>query len=208
MKMKFKSTTLAPRISVYKRFIGIEQSMSLQTLYKTVADNLYWAFNNETKEFYNIEQELVPDGVTTISVDGTKILTYMGTYYSYVYDSATQTYSWSSTTTPPQLLTDNNTISVKSNNIGKYQINKYYFVGTIDCMQKGSLEETTTQYLKGNIMPLVSGNIKFFNDYIKVSTDDLIVWHGRLYSVERVEQDHKHQPKDYTVYFATLNSIL
>ena len=206
MKMKFKSTTLAPRISVYKRFIGIEQSMSLQTIYKTVADNLYWAFNNETKEFYNIEQELVPDGVTTISVDGTKILTYMGTYYSYVYDSATQTYSWSSTTTPPQLLT--NVISAKSNNIGKYQINKYYFVGTIDCMQKGSLEETTTQYLKGNIMPLVSGNIKFFNDYIKVSPDDLIVWHGRLYSVERVEQDHKHQPKDYTVYFATLNSIL
>lgn len=206
MKMKFKSTTLAPRISVYKRFIGIEQSMSLQTLYKTVADNLYWAFNNETKEFYNIEQELVPDGATTISVTGTSILAYMGTYYSYVYDSATQTYSWSSTTTPPQLLTD--VISAKSNNIGKYQINKYYFVGTIDCMQKGSLEETTTQYLKGNIMPLVSGNIKFFNDYIKVSPDDLIVWHGRLYSVERVEQDHKHQPKDYTVYFATLNSIL
>lgn len=206
MKMKFKSTTLAPRISVYKRFIGIEQSMSLQTLYKTVADNLYWAFNNETKEFYNIEQDLVPDGVTTISVTGTSILTYMGTYYSYVYDGVSQTYSWSSTTTPPQLLT--NVISAKSNNIGKYQINKYYFVGTIDCMQKGSLEETTTQYLKGNIMPLVSGNIKFFNDYIKVSPDDLIVWHGRLYSVERVEQDHKHQPKDYTVYFATLNSIL
>ena len=206
MKMKFKSTNLSPRLSVYKRFIGIEQSSSLQSLYKTTGDNLYWAFNNDTKEFENIATELVPTGATITNVTGTTILVYMGTYYSYVYDSVSQTYSWSSTTTAPQLLSD--VLSVKSNNIGKYQINKYYYVGTIDVMQKGSVNESTTQYLKGNIMPLSSANIKWFNDYIRVTPDDLVVWHNRLYSVESVEIENKLQPKGYHIYFATINSIL
>lgn len=94
------------------------------------------------------------------------------------------------------------------NNIAKYQTNKYYFVGSFDYMQKGGIESTTSQYIKGNIVPLQSLNIKHFNDDIKLSTDDLVVIDGHLYSVENPETDHKHQPKDYSIYFATLNSIL
>lgn len=206
MKMKFKSTTLSPRISVYKRFIGIEQSMSLKVVYMTSADDLYWTFNNDTKAFEELEEERVAENATIITVGGSTILAYMGTYYTYEYDGETEEYGWVSTTTPPQTLDD--VLKVKYANIGKYQLNKYYFVGTIDNMQKGSLSETTTQHLKGNIMPLTSTNIKFFNDYVKVAPDDLLVWHGRLYSVESVEVDHKHQPKDYSIYFATINSIL
>jgi len=206
MKMKFKSTTLSPRISVYKRFIGIEQSMSLKVVYMTSADGLYWTFNNDTKAFEELEEERVADNATIITVSGSTILAYMGTYYTYEYDSETEEYGWVSTTTSPETLND--VLKVKYANIGKYQLNKYYFVGTIDNMQKGSLSETTTQPLKGNIMPLKSTNIKFFNDYVKVAPDDLLVWHGRLYSVESVEIDHKHQPKDYSIYFATINSIL
>lgn len=94
------------------------------------------------------------------------------------------------------------------NNIAKYQTNKYYYVGSFDFMQKGGIESTTSQYIKGNIIPLQSLNIKHFNDDIKLSTDDLVVVDGHLYSVENPETDHKHQPKDYAVHFATLNSIL
>ena len=99
-------------------------------------------------------------------------------------------------------------LSAKFDNIAKYQTNKYYYVGTIDVMQKGSVNESTTQYLKGNIMPLRSANIKWFNDYIRVTPDDLVVWNNHLYSVESVEIENKLQPKGYHIYFATINSIL
>ena len=75
-------------------------------------------------------------------------------------------------------------------------------------MIKGSIEGTTTQYLKGNIIPLTSLNIKFFNDDIKLSPDDLVVIGKRLYSVENPETVAKRQPKAFNVHFATLNSIL
>ena len=94
------------------------------------------------------------------------------------------------------------------NNVGKYQTNKYYFVGSIDYMIKGSIEGTTTQYIKGNIIPLTSLNIRYFNDYIKLSPDDLIVIDKHLFSVENVEDVIKRQPKKFAIHFATLNSIL
>lgn len=198
MRMKFKSTTLSPRISVYKRFIGIEQSLTLKTVYLTSSDELYWTFDSTTLEFSEIAEDLIPDSSNIITINSSNVLAYQGTYFRYV-DNA-----WTKTTDTTGLTL----LSAEYNNIGKYQTNKYYFVGTIDCMQKGSLEESTTQYLKGNIMPLKSTNIKFFNDYVKVSPDDLLVWNKRLYSVERVEVDNKYQPKDYHIYFATINSIL
>ena len=94
------------------------------------------------------------------------------------------------------------------NNMSKYQTNKYYYVGSFDFMIKGSIEGTTTQYIKGNITPLTAMNIKHYNDDIKLSVDDLVVVEGRLYSVENPETVYKQQPKRYNIYFATLNSVL
>jgi hypothetical protein len=94
------------------------------------------------------------------------------------------------------------------NNVSKYQINKYYYVGSFDFVIKGSIEGTTTQYIKGNIIPLTAMNIKHYNDDIKLSVDDLVVVEGRLYSVENPETVYKQQPKKYSIYFATLNSVL
>jgi hypothetical protein len=51
-------------------------------------------------------------------------------------------------------------------------------------------------------------NIKHYNDDIKLSVDDLVVVEGRLYSVENPETVYKQQPKKYSIYFATLNSVL
>lgn len=100
-----------------------------------------------------------------------------------------------------------NILSAKFNNIAKYQTNKYYYVGSFDYMIKGSIEGTTAQYIKGNIIPLKSLNIKYSDD-IELSPDDLVVIENRLYSVENPETVLKQQPKPYKIYFATLNNIL
>lgn len=94
------------------------------------------------------------------------------------------------------------------NNIGKYQTNKYYYSGSFDYIIKGSIEGTTTQYIKGNIVPLTSLNIKFYDDDITLTTDDLVVIDGHLYSVENPETVYKQQPRPFKIHFATLNNIL
>lgn len=94
------------------------------------------------------------------------------------------------------------------NNVAKYQTNKYYFSGSFDYVIKGSIEGTTAQYIKGNIIPLTSLNIMHYDDSIDLSTDDLVVIDGHLYSIENPETTIKQQPKPFKIHFATLNSIL
>lgn len=111
---------------------------------------------------------------------------------------------------PEQLLitSDIELLSGTFNNIAKYQTNKYYFFGSFDYVIKGSIEGTTAQYIKGNIIPLTALNIKHYDDSIDLSTDDLVVIDGHLYSVENPETTIKQQPKPFKIHFATLNSIL
>lgn len=99
-------------------------------------------------------------------------------------------------------------LSAKFSNIGKYQTNKYYFAGSFDYMVKGQIEGSTTQFLKGNITPLTSLNIKHYNDSIELQPDDLVVIGKHLYSVENPETTYKQQPKPYAIHYVTLNSIL
>ena len=94
------------------------------------------------------------------------------------------------------------------NNVAKYQTNKYYYVNSFDFMIKGSIEGTTAQYIKGNIIPLTALNIKFFDDDIDLAPDDLVVIENKLFSVENPETVIKQQPKPFKIYFATLNNIL
>lgn len=75
-------------------------------------------------------------------------------------------------------------------------------------MIKGSIEGTNAQFIPGNIIPLSSFNIKYFNDDIQLNQDDLVVIDKHLYSVENPETDIKYNPKPYKIHFATLNSIL
>ena len=101
-----------------------------------------------------------------------------------------------------------NNLQLEFGDIGKYQTNNYYYVGSFDYMVTGNIEQSNTQYLKGNIMPLTSLNIKHYNDSIDIRQDDLVVVNHHLYSVESPSKTHLHFPKDYYVYYATLNSIL
>lgn len=202
--MKFKSTTLNPKALLYKRFIALEQSFSTNTLYKTT-DNLFWAFNSESLTFLSVDVNLVPTGSNIVLISNTTYLQFKDTYFWYNID-ATNGNEWKSTTT-----LENNGITLLSasfNNIAKYQLNKYYYVGSFDYMIKGSIEGTTTQYIKGNIIPLTSLNIKYFNDDLKLNPDDLVVVDKHLFSVENVEDVIKRQPKKFAIHFATLNSIL
>ena len=108
----------------------------------------------------------------------------------------------------PSDITLINNIQLEFGDIGKYQTNNYYYVGSFDYIVTGNIEQSNTQYLKGNIMPLTALNIKHYNDDIDIRQDDLVVVDHHLYSVESPSKTHLHFPKDYYVYYATLNSIL
>ena len=199
MRLKPKSTVHNVLALQYKRFIGLEKSINLQNIYHTKIDNFYWTFDNLTLTFSKIES-LIPATSNIIEIPSSlTALQYKDKYFRYtgVWEEVTET-----SPRPIQLL------SATFNNIGKYQTNKYYYVGTFDYMIKGSIEGTTSQYIKGNIIPLTSLNIKYFDDNINLSVDDLVVIGGKLYSVENPETVIKQMPKPFKIHFATLNSIL
>lgn len=200
MKMKFKSTTLSTRALLYKRFIGMEKSLNLTTIYKTISNGLFWTFDYETLTFSELKIDNIPTSSKIVQIEDLKsILQYRSTYFRY------NGVEWQTIT---ELGNNITLLSATFNNIARYQTNKYYYCGTFDFMVKGSVEGTNTQYVKGNIIPLTSLNIKHFDDNIQLTQDDLVVANGHLYSVENPETDIKHQPKDYKIYFATLNSLL
>lgn len=198
MRLKPKSTVKNPLALQYKRFIGIETSNTLSTAYKT-EDGKYWLFDSETLTFIEIGADKVANSAIKNIGNETSIVQYQGKYFRYI------NLAWEETTPNGANLV---LLSATFNNVAKYQMNKYYFVGSFDYIIKGSTEGSTTQYLKGNITPLTSFSIKHYNDEINLSTDDLVVIDGHLYAVENPETNHKYQPKDYKVHFATLIGIL
>ena len=202
MKLKPKSTTLNPKALVYKRFIGLEKSINLQTVYNTDSDGLFWTFDNLTLTFTELPSDFIPQTSKIVPVEAFRsILQYQGAYFRY-----NDLTGWEKI---EDLSGANITLlNATFNNIGKYQTNKYYYVGSFDFTIKGSISGTTSQYIKGNIIPLTSLNIKYFCDDITLTTDDLIVIDKKLYSVENPETSIKQQPKPFKIYFATLNSIL
>lgn len=201
MRLKPKSTTRNPKALQYKRFIGLEKSVNLQTVYKTVSDNLFWTFDCTTLTFTQVASSLIPQTSIVVSItDSTTILQYQGKYFRY------GSTGWENITDLPS--SGITLLSATFNNIAQYQMNKYYFVGSFDFMIKGSIEGTTAQYIKGNIIPLSALNIKYFDDNINLSPDDLVVIDNKLFSVENPETSIKQQPKPFKIYFATLNNIL
>lgn len=195
MKMKFKSTAKLPKGLLYRRFIGLEKSTNLTIVYKT-DDGKFWTFDNETLTF---SQTPKAEGEIVIVETNKTILKYQSTYFKY---NGT---AWETLTELPENVV---LLNASFNNIGRYQTNKYYYVGSFDFMIKGAVEGTTAQFIKGNIIPLSSMNIKYFTDDITINHDDLVVVDKRLFSVENTEMDIKYNPKPYKVYFATLNNIL
>lgn len=198
MKLKPKSTVHNPLALVFRRFTVINESFTVENIYMTVADNKYWIFDNQKLSFIEVDNAVISTSTKVTNVFNYNVLQYQKLYFKY--NGA----SWESI----EDISGLTLLSALYNNVGKYQTNKYYFSGSFDYMIKGSIEGTTSQYIKGNILPLTSLNIKYFDDDISLSVDDLVVIDGKLYSVEDPETTIKQQPKPFKIYFATLNSIL
>ena len=200
MKMKPKSTVHNKRALLYRRFIGLESSNNLSKVFLTQIDGKYWLFDAEELKFTEIAQNLVPTTSSVVTItDNSYILQYQSHYFNYY------NYNWVEISNLPNSFT---LLSASFNNIAKYQMNKYYYVGSFDYMVTGSIEGSTTQYIKGNITPLQSMDIKHYNDSINLGVDDLVVIGDSLYAVENPQTTLKQQPKPFKVHFATLNSIL
>lgn len=198
MKLKPKSTVHNPLALVFRRFTVINESFTVENIYMTVADNKYWIFDNQKLSFIEVDNAIISASTKVTNVFNYNVLQYQKLYFKYNGASWERIEDISGLTL----------LSALYNNVGKYQTNKYYFSGSFDYMIKGSIEGTTSQYIKGNILPLTSLNIKYFDDDISLSVDDLVVIDGKLYSVEDPETTIKQQPKPFKIYFATLNSIL
>ena len=210
MKMKPKSTVRNPKALVYKRFIAVEQSNTVSTVYYTLVDDKYWIFDCDTLQFTFVPKNLIPSNRIMKAILSTLIIvSYNDKYFRYINvgTMAKPVYAWRETdlTYLPSNLTF---INASYNNIGKYQLNKYYYYGSFDYVIKGSIEGATSQYIKGNIIPLTSMNIKYFNDNIDLNVDDLVVIGKKIYSVENPETTMKMQPRPFKIHFATLNAIL
>ena len=208
MKLKPKSTVHNKKALIYRRFIGLERSLNLNVIYKTNIDNKFWTFDCENAIFEPIDSTLIPT-TSTIKVipNSNTYLTYQDKYFAYVNTAEvgeTPVYEWSQV----DFAQNKTLLSATFNNIGKYQTNKYYYVGSFDYMIKGSVEGTTSQFIKGNFIPLTSMNIKYFDDSANLSVDDLVVIDKKVFAVENPETVNKMQPRPYKVYFATLNAIL
>lgn len=200
MKMKFKTTQLNPRALLYRRFTSLMQSQSLNIVYQTASTGQYWTFDYINGQF-TLLQGAVPTGATITQVnDYSTVLQYKDAYYRF------NGSEWQTTTAPTE--EDITLLSASFNNIAKYQTNKYYYVGSFDWNLRGSVTGATAQYIKGAVTPFETLTIKYYTDDLRITTDDLVVISGKLFSVESTEMTEKHQPKRYNIYFATLNSIL
>lgn len=199
MFLKPKSTTLNPRALLYKRFTAIQKANTLNSIYKTT-DNKLWLFDSE-KLAFTIYYETP---TATIAVGSTTILTYIKNgvtlYFGYSLSDG-----WEKKTNAE---VGDTLLSAKFSNIGAYQTNQYYYHGSFNYVKKGAIEGSTTQYIKGNIMPISSLSIQHFDDYINIEQDDLVVINNHLYAVQNPVEDHKHQPKDFTIYSVDLIGIL
>ena len=181
---------------LYKRFLSLESSKGLSILYKTT-DNKYWTFDYNVLDFVQFT-DILPSGTQIVNITATMVLTYLANYMYYTTEWViTQTFD----TTGYTLL------SAKYGNIGKYQMNKYYYSGNFSYMIKGDTTGTTGQRIKGLIAPMTNFTIRTFDDNLIISADDLIVIGDRLYSVEDTGTTIK-KPSNYKIYYATLNSIL
>lgn len=195
MKLKPKNTTLNRRALLYRRYTDIQKSASLVRVYET-EDGKLWLFDVGEMDFVLLNDDVVVDEAAKQTVTAATTLGYLGTIFKYVGGEWTKIDATTST------------LTARFGNIAKYQLNKYYYVTSFSYMASGSVTGDTIQPIKGNIMPLATKSIKFFDDNVGLQVDDLLVINGRLYSVESVSADMKHQPREYFIYFADLNSIV
>lgn len=195
MRLKPKNTTLNKRALLYRRYTDLQVSSSLARVYKT-EDGKRWLFNSDERTFVLLDERIEVDETVVREVNSDTALGYLGILYKYINNS------WQVVTA------STNTLTAMFGNIAKYQLNKYYYEKSFAFVHTSSQDNETMQAVKGNILPFSTVAIKFYDDSVGLRVDDLVVINGKLYAVERISIDMKHQPKDYYIYFADLTSIV
>lgn len=185
-------TTQNPRALLYRQFIDIVSTMSLKCYYNTT-DNKYWLFDNANLSFIEVKYDNKGE-VEIVSPDS--VLKYLDKCFKYSSANGWQEVNLTAT------------LSLKFANIGKWQMNKYYYTCSFDYIKKGAIDDTLIQPIKGNMFPLQTVEIQYYNDFVHLKPSDLVVIGKHLFSVESVSIDEKKQPKDFRIYNARLNSIL
>lgn len=204
--LKPKKTTFNPRALVYRRVTRIEEAHASSLVYSCTKANgtyAYYMFNATTANFDLIDVDTLTFNPSIISVPDNSIVFTNGTYY-YRWNNSLNT--WSRTNTLPSEYST--LLDAGFTNIGKYQMNRYVYVGAIDYIITGEVAGTMTQPIKGQLMHLTSMNIKYYDDFLQLEEEDMVVVDGRLYSVESPDYSIKHSPRPYKIYYATLNSVL
>lgn len=220
--LKPKKTTFNAKALVYRRVNKIGYSLSSECLYQcqNATTTLNFMFDKIKQEFVSVEQiqptynnEFNADRYKTIVVnqDGNKVFTSKDEngkpyYFRWSYNADNGKGRWVKTETLPQTYTS--LANAGYSNVGKYQMNKYVFVGSLDYVIKGEVAGTKTQAIKGLVMPLTTMNIQYFDDALQLDEEDLVVIDGTLFSVESPDYTIKHLPRPYKIYYATLNSIM
>ena len=204
--LKPKKTSFNARALVYRRITRLEKSRQSLIVFKCLMLNssyTYYNFDNDLQEFVSIDISTLVGDYDLVVVTSSTAIYQSGTNYFYW---NTSTEKWVKSTTLPVGYTTLQDAGFS--NIGTYQTNAYIYAGAIDYMIKGEVAGTTTQPIKGTILPLQSMNIQYFDDYINIQDKDLVVIDGLLYKVESPDFTIKHFPRPYKIYYATLNSIL
>lgn len=211
MFIKPRKTNLNPHALVYRRLTHLEKSRNTLIVFKCLNHKgayRYFVFDLTKEGFDEIDINsltIEPQKIIVVTTS-TQVFQNADKYYTWVGLANEGNGTWNKSDTKPQ-----NVTTLKEtgySNVAKYETNEYIFVGGFDYTIKGEVIGARTQQLKGNIMPLTSLNIQYYNDYINLDVDDLVVLNGQLFSVENPNYDVKHLPKDFKIYSCTLNSIL
>lgn len=200
MFTKPKSTTKLPLAMLYKRYVAIESAFGKNSVYYVNAkDRLkYFIFNSVDGVFIEIEEDEV--GTASLFHLTYQVLTFNDKYYKY--NAITQKIEETKKDSDRDL-----TKISDSPNIGKYQLNKYYYASSFQFTINGDIEESVIQSIKGLMSPLTSLTIKTYSD-IDIKADDLVVINKRLYHIESVSKTVKRMPKAFVITTLIINSIL
>ena len=83
MRLKPRNTLKGNIALLYKKFISIEKSFGIDTLYNTTEDGLFWLFDSTELKFIKADPEVVDEKTNIISVTSSKVFQYGDKYFKY-----------------------------------------------------------------------------------------------------------------------------
>ncbi len=195
MILKPKTSVNNPKALLYKEYINVGLTRSLQIAYKTVDDKL-WQFISTTREFIEVDDAQTYGEITAVSSED--ICRFQTTYKQYSVD-----FGWYDTVT-----TADDEIRLGYSNITKNQLNKYFYAGTFDYMISGTRDSDIDQPVQGLQVDNVSMDIRTFTDGLAYRARDYVVINNNVYAINAVQHKQVRTPKVYNIYYLSLTMVV